>query len=110
MNSPLNINRIAVLGSGVMGSQIACHLANAGFSVDLLDRVLESDSGPQTKLAEQSLQAAFKLSPDPLFSSSLKSRIRTGNFDEHLEWLSTADWIIECIVERREQNRFVRSG
>ena len=102
MNSPLKINRIAVLGSGVMGSQIACHLANAGFSVDLLDRVVESESGPQTDLAAKSLQAAFKLSPDPLFGPSLKSRIRTGNFDAHLEWISAADWILECIVEQRE--------
>jgi len=102
MNSPLNINRVAVLGSGVMGSQIACHLANAGFSVDLLDRVVETESGPQTNLASQSLQAALKLSPDPLFSPNLKSRIRTGNFDQHMERLSAADWILECIVERRE--------
>ena len=87
MNSPLNINRVAVLGSGVMGSQIACHLANAGFSVDLLDRVVETESGPQTNLASQSLQAALKLSPDPLFSPNLKSRIRTGNFDQHVERL-----------------------
>jgi len=102
MNSPLNINRVAVLGSGVMGSQIACHLANAGFSVDLLDRVVETPSGPQTNLAAQSLEAALKLSPDPLFSSALKSRIRTGNFDQHMEWLAGADWILECIIERRE--------
>ena len=102
MKWPWKINRIAVLGSGVMGSQIACHLANAGFSVDLLDRVLEGEKGTVDELARTSLEAAIKMNPAPLFSSNLKSRIRTGNFRDHLPRLAEADWILECIIERRE--------
>ena len=94
------IKKVAVLGSGVMGSGIACHLANAGLQVLMLD--LKADDANPNKIAEGALNAAIKSKPAPLYDKSFISRIKTGNLDDHLHLISDADWIIEVVVERAD--------
>lgn len=92
------IKRVAVLGSGVMGSRIACHIAQTGSEVLLLD--LPAKEGPRNSVADGYLKAALKSNPSPLYSKRFVKRIQTGNFDDDLQQLNTCDWIIEVIVER----------
>ena len=101
MNTPIKtheIRRVAVLGSGVMGSAIACHLAQTGSEVLLLD--LPSKEGPRNAPAEGALKASLKSKPSPLYSKRFVNRIACGNFDDDLEKISECDWIIEVIIER----------
>lgn len=88
---------VAVLGAGVMGSQIAAHLANVGLTVHLLD--IASPTGSKNDLVESAWKKALKLSPPILFTEKVARRITLGNFDEHLDRLRQADWIIEAVVE-----------
>jgi 3-hydroxyacyl-CoA dehydrogenase len=92
------IKRVAVLGSGVMGSRIACHIAQTGSEVLLLD--LPAKEGPRNSVADGYLKAALKSNPSPLYSKRFAKRIQTGNFDDDLQQLNKCDWIIEVIVER----------
>ncbi|MBK6390103.1 MAG: 3-hydroxyacyl-CoA dehydrogenase/enoyl-CoA hydratase family protein [Saprospiraceae bacterium] len=101
------ISKVAVLGSGVMGSGIACHLANCGYQVLMLDIVpfdlTEAEKGnkkARNKIVDTALLNAVKTKPAPLFHKSLISNIKTGNFDDDLALISECDWIIEVIVER----------
>ncbi|HYH15746.1 MAG TPA: 3-hydroxyacyl-CoA dehydrogenase NAD-binding domain-containing protein, partial [Flavisolibacter sp.] len=99
------IKKIAVLGSGVMGSRIACHFAGIGIQVLLLDIVpkeaIESDNkAARNKLVNDALQAAIKSNPSPVYTKDVAKRITTGNFDDNLKELGTYDWIIEVVVER----------
>ena len=84
------IRHAAVLGAGVMGAQIAAHLANAGVTVLLLDISAEA--------AATGLARTFKLKPDPCFTPDVHALIRTGSLDD-LAPLAEADWIIEAIIE-----------
>ncbi len=88
---------VAVLGAGVMGSQIAAHLANAGLTVHLLD--LPASHGRKNDLVEAAYKKALKLSPPICFTEKTSRRVILGNFDEHFHRLSTVDWVIEAIVE-----------
>ena len=92
------IKRVAVLGSGVMGSAIACHLAQCGAEVMLLD--LPADEGPRDAVAAGHLAKALKSKPSPIYSKRFASRIETGNFDDDLPRIAECDWILEVIVER----------
>lgn len=106
------INKVAVLGSGVMGSRIACHFANAGLEVLLLD-IAPSELTEQEKakgltleskqvrnrIVNDALNFALKSNPSPVFTADVKKRISTGNFDDDLQGVSKADWIIEVVVE-----------
>ena len=92
------IKRVAVLGSGVMGSRIACHLAQTGSEVLLLD--LATQDGPRDGIAAGHLKTALKSNPSPIYSKRYAKRIETGNFEDDLERLGECDWIIEVIVER----------
>lgn len=103
------IKKAAVLGSGVMGSGIACHLANIGIEVLLLDIVpfdlTEKEKQIPTmrnKIVNEALKNAIKSKPAPLYSKSFASRIKTGNFDDDFDKISEADWIIEVVVENLE--------
>jgi 3-hydroxyacyl-CoA dehydrogenase len=96
------IKKIAVLGSGVMGSGIACHCANAGYQVLLLDLPSDENGKRRNQIAEQALAQAVKQKPAPLYHASFISRITTGNFDDDLPKIKEADWIIEVIVEKLE--------
>src|SRR5690606_31116319 len=106
------IKNVAVLGSGIMGTGIACHLANAGFSVLMLDMVPNNlthgqPAKPSSRnaLAAQALTAALKSSPAPLYSNDLAKRITIGNFEDDLPRLNAYDWIIEVVVERLDVKR-----
>lgn len=101
------INKVAVLGSGVMGSGIACHFANIGLQVIMLDIVPfdlkdEEQQNPaaRNRLANEALKAAIKSRPAPLYDNDFAKRIETGNFDDHLERIAECDWIIEVVIER----------
>jgi len=101
MNAPIKthqIRKVAVLGSGVMGSAIACHLAQTGSKVLLLD--LPSKEGPRNTPSEGALKAALKSKPAPIYSKRFIGRIECGNFDDDLHRITECDWIIEVIVER----------
>ncbi|HBL37973.1 MAG TPA: 3-hydroxyacyl-CoA dehydrogenase, partial [Flavobacteriales bacterium] len=92
------IKKVAVLGSGVMGSRIACHLAQTGSEVLLMD--LPSSEGPRNSIADGHLKTALKSNPSPIYSKRFAKRITTGNFDDDLPKLAQCDWVIEVIVER----------
>src|SRR5262245_44272168 len=92
-----NITKVAVLGSGIMGSRIACHFANAGVSVLLLD--IASPEGDPDKIVNTFLQNTLKARPAALYKTSSASLIRTGNFTTGMKDISGCDWVIEVVVE-----------
>jgi len=99
------IKKIAVLGSGVMGSRIACHFAGIGVQVLLLDIVpaeaKESDNKIlRNKIVNDSLQATIKSNPSPVYTKEAVKKITTGNFDDNLKDIANCDWVIEVVVER----------
>lgn len=111
--SRFTIRKVAVLGSGVMGSQIACHFANAGVEVLLLDMVPKeagSDAVSRNKLVNDSLAAALKMNPDPIYRKSFAKRIRTGNFEDDMSKLGGYDWILEVVVERLDIKKIILDG
>ena len=87
----------AVLGAGVMGAQIAAHLANAGLTVYLLD--IPAKNGHKNKLVETAFKKAKKQSPPIFFTDKTAHKITLGNFDEHFHYLADVDWVIEAVVE-----------
>lgn len=91
------IQKVAVLGSGLMGSGIACHLAGCGLEVLLLD--LKGTAGGED-LAKTALTTALKSKPSPIYDPKFASRITTGNFDDDFPKIKSCDWIIEVVVER----------
>ena len=114
------IKKVAVLGSGVMGSAIACHFANIGCSVLLLDMVpreltdTESkkglsleDKSVRNRLVNDFLKASLKSKPSPIYHQSFASRIETGNFDDDFEKIATCDWVIEVVVERLDIKKII---
>ncbi|OCA84813.1 3-hydroxyacyl-CoA dehydrogenase/enoyl-CoA hydratase family protein [Bacillus sp. D12] len=118
----LKIKKVAVLGSGVMGSGIAAHLANIGIPVKLLDivpRELTADEGKKgltledkqvrNRLAQMSIQKLLKQKPAPLTSKKNLSLIEPGNFEDDLSKINDCDWIIEVVVERLDIKQSVFS-
>jgi len=102
-----NIRKVAILGSGVMGSRIACHFANTGTEVLLLDIPTPPKDGvppsgveAKNKIVNDALAAAIKSSPAPLYDARFAKRISTGNFDDDLAKIKDYDWIIEVVIER----------
>lgn len=106
------IHKVAVLGSGVMGSRIACHFANIGCEVLLLDitpkelndaeklKGISVDSKSfKNRIVNDALQFALKSNPSPIYKKEFASRITTGNFDDDMLKISSCDWIIEVVVE-----------
>ena len=111
--SKRRIKKIAVIGSGIMGSGIACHFANIGVDVLLLDIVprelndAEKAKGltlenkiVRNRIVNDSLTAALKSKPSPIYHQSFASRITTGNLEDDIAKISKVDWIIEVVVER----------
>jgi 3-hydroxyacyl-CoA dehydrogenase len=109
------IKKAAVLGSGVMGSAIAAHLAGCGIPVLMLDIVpfpnmlseadqqkVATDKKIRNKMAAQSLKAALKAKPPAFYSNKDADRIEIGNFDDDFEKIADADWIIEVVIERMD--------
>ena len=100
-----SIKKVAILGSGVMGSRIACHFAGIGVNVLLLDMVPKEATestkpGERNKLVNDALQAALKSNPSPVYTKATAKKITTGNFDDNLQDIAGVDWIIEVVVER----------
>ncbi len=95
------IQNVVILGSGVMGSQIAAHCVNAGLKVKLLDLKSDDPNRPN-KTAEENIQKLTKMNPAPLAMPEWSERISPGNFEDHLEWVEEADWVCEVIVERMD--------
>ena len=107
------INKVAVIGSGIMGSGIACHFANIGVEVLLLDIVPRElnekekkkgltleDRQVRNRVVNDSLQASLKSKPSPIYHKDFANRIETGNMEDDISRVSEADWIIEVVVER----------
>ena len=92
------IQRVAVLGAGTMGSRIAAHVANAGFSVLLLDMALPGER-ERNCLAAQALESLKKSKPPAFVDPARASNISIGNFEDDLEKLKTCDWIVEAVAE-----------
>jgi len=107
------IKKVAVLGSGIMGSRIAMHFANIGVEVLLLDivpfelndkekakgKTLE-DPEVRNRIVTDSFQSALKANPSPIYRKSHASRVTLGNFDDDLHRIKEVDWIMEVVVER----------
>jgi 3-hydroxyacyl-CoA dehydrogenase len=109
------VKKVAVLGSGVMGSRIACHFANIGMEVVLLDIVpnalTDADKAKgyttetkafRNRVVQDSLDFAVRSNPSPLYHKSFAARIQTGNFEDNMSWIASCDWIIEVVVENLE--------
>jgi len=111
--SKRKIEKVAVIGSGIMGSAIACHFANIGVQVLLLDIVPRElnekekakgltleDKIVRNRIVNDSLAGAIKSKPAPLYHKDFAKRICTGNLEDDISRLKKADWIIEVVVER----------
>ena len=107
-----SIKKVAVLGSGVMGSRIACHFSNIGVEVLLLDIVpkepneKESAKGltidhpmVRNRIVNDALRFALKSNPSPIYNKAFANRIATGNFTDDMAKIAEVDWIIEVVVE-----------
>ncbi len=107
------IKKVAVIGSGIMGSGIACHFANIGVDVLLLDIVPRElndkekakgltleDKVVRNRMVNDSLKAALKSKPSPIYNQSFANRITTGNLKDDIAKVKDVDWIIEVVVER----------
>ncbi|MDX1576540.1 MAG: 3-hydroxyacyl-CoA dehydrogenase family protein, partial [Kiloniellales bacterium] len=98
------IEQAAVLGAGVMGAQIAAHLANAGVPVLLLDVVPEGAEN-RNALSEGAVQKMLKTEPAPFVSKRAARLVTCGNLEDHLDRLAEADWIVEAVIENLEIKR-----
>lgn len=101
------IRKVAVLGSGVMGAGIACHFANAGLEVLMLDilppdlpETAKNKAAARNRIAAESLQKALQGKPAPLYDKHFAARISIGNFEDDFSKIAGCDWIIEVVVER----------
>ncbi len=99
------IKNVVILGSGVMGSRIACHFAGIGVQVVLLDRLNpgkeeSTNKKERNQLVNDAFTAAIKSNPSPIYSAKFASNITTGNFTDDMALVAKADWIIEVVVER----------
>lgn len=114
------IHKIAVIGSGIMGSGIACHFANIGVDVLLLDIVPRElnnaekakgltldDKAVRNRLVNDALKNALKSKPSPIYHQNFSSRITTGNLEDDIVKVKDVDWIIEVVVERLDIKKMV---
>lgn len=96
----MNINKVAVIGAGVMGASIAAHLSNAGIPVYLLDIVPKPEqSSNRNYIAETAIEKLLKAQPAPFMHKNNARLITTGNIDDHLHLLAEVDWVIEAVIE-----------
>ncbi|MFD0797770.1 3-hydroxyacyl-CoA dehydrogenase NAD-binding domain-containing protein [Maribacter chungangensis] len=115
-----HIKKVAVIGSGIMGSGIACHFANIGVEVLLLDIVPRElndkekakgltleDKIVRNRMVNDSLAAALKSKPSPIYHQKFSGRITTGNLEDDIAKVSKVDWIIEVVVERLDIKKTV---
>jgi hypothetical protein len=97
----LRVRKAAVLGAGVMGAQIAAHLANANVKPILFD-LPKLEGGDKSAIARKAIEGLAKLEPSPLATRSALAQITPANYDEHLNLLSECDLVIEAISERMD--------
>ena len=107
-----NVRKVAVLGSGIMGSGIACQLANVGIEVLLLDIVPKEFENSDNKskrnsIVNNALKASLKSKPSPIYVQSFSKRITTGNFTDDMHKIADCDWIIEVVVERLDIKKII---
>ncbi|GAA3614329.1 3-hydroxyacyl-CoA dehydrogenase NAD-binding domain-containing protein [Flavivirga amylovorans] len=111
--SKRRIKKVAIIGSGIMGSGIACHFANIGVDVLLLDIVPRElndkekskgytleDKVVRNRLVNDALTASLKSKPSPIYHSKFANRITTGNLEDDIAKVADVDWIMEVVVER----------
>src|ERR1700712_4234981 len=114
------INKVAVLGSGIMGSRIACHFANIGVEVLLLDiapKELTEDEVKKgltldhplvkNRIVQASWDATLKSNPASLFTRKFASRVKLGNFTDDMAKIKSCDWTIEVVVENLDVKKKV---
>jgi 3-hydroxyacyl-CoA dehydrogenase len=115
-----HISKIAIIGSGIMGSGIACHFANIGVQVLLLDIIpkslndVEKNKGlrdyikhSNARIVNDSLEQIIKSKPSPLYHKIFRSRITTGNIEDDLHLIEDVDWIMEVVTERLDIKKIV---
>lgn len=111
--SKRRIKKVAVIGSGIMGSGIACHFANIGVEVLLLDIVPRElndaekakglsleDKSVRNRIVNSALAASLKSKPSPIYNKKFADRVTTGNLDDDLHKIKDVDWVMEVVVER----------
>ncbi len=114
------IRKVAVLGSGIMGSRIACHFANIGVEVILLDIVPKEltpeeqakgatleNKNVRNRIVNTALETAVKSNPSPVFSKKVLNKISAGNFEDDMKDIASCDWIIEVVIERLDIKKLV---
>ncbi|MDC1265437.1 3-hydroxyacyl-CoA dehydrogenase/enoyl-CoA hydratase family protein [Flavobacteriaceae bacterium] len=114
------IKKIAIIGSGIMGSGIACHFANIGVDVLLLDIVPRElndkekakgltleDKAVRNRLVNEALAVSLKSKPSPIYHQKFANRITTGNLEDDIAKVSDVDWIMEVVVERLDIKKMV---
>ncbi|WP_233900108.1 3-hydroxyacyl-CoA dehydrogenase/enoyl-CoA hydratase family protein [Tenacibaculum piscium] len=114
------IKKVAIIGSGIMGSGIACHFANIGVEVLLLDIVPRElndkekakgltleDKAVRNRLVNDALTASLKSKPSPIYTQKFASRITTGNLEDDIAKVADVDWIMEVVVERLDIKKIV---
>ena len=115
-----NISKVAVLGSGIMGSGIACHFANIGVEVLLLDicpKELNENEVKQNlsleskkvknRIVNDMFQKCIKSRPSPIYNKKFLDRIKLGNFEDDIHKINEVDWIIEVVVEKLDIKKSV---
>lgn len=115
-----NINKVAILGSGVMGSRIACHFAGIGVQVLLLDippkemteaekkkNLSPGDKAVKNRIVNEALAAAVKSNPSPVFTKDVLKNITTGNFEDNMKDIAGCDWTIEVVIERLDIKKLI---
>ncbi|MCL7763335.1 3-hydroxyacyl-CoA dehydrogenase NAD-binding domain-containing protein [Polaribacter sp. Z014] len=114
------IKKVAIVGSGIMGSGIACHFANIGVEVLLLDIVPRElnakekakgltleDKVVRNRLVNDALTASLKSKPSPIYNQKFANRITTGNLEDDIAKVADVDWIMEVVVERLDIKKIV---
>lgn len=114
------IKHVTVIGSGIMGSGIACHFANIGCEVLLLDIIPREltdkekasgltleDKQVRNRMVNENLASAIKSNPAPLYHKDFANRISTGNLEDDLKKIKNTDWVIEVVVERLDIKKSV---
>jgi 3-hydroxyacyl-CoA dehydrogenase len=99
------IRRVAVLGAGTMGAQVAAHCANASLEVDLLDIVPDDPDADKNDVVKAGFDRMKNACPAALMSEAVAGRITLGNFDDDFDRVAEADWVLEAIVEKLEPKR-----
>ena len=114
------IKKIAIIGSGIMGSGIACHFANIGVDVLLLDIIPREltekenskglsfeDKVVRNRLVNEALSSSLKSKPSPIYHQKFANRITTGNLEDDIHKVANVDWIMEVVVERLDIKKLV---